>query len=177
MPGARKPLDPALRAVADEPARPGAGAPAELLRAARSRKLTNATTEPGSLGRQAVREANRAVYARRTAGRPEGVTAREAAGHVRPGTTRSMSGMVADPPRFAVFENVSGGEARRLGRYDGLVGQLSEGALDPGAFERRVSRWAPVQGERLLSDPAAVLALLDQLRAEGIEPFVYEVRR
>jgi hypothetical protein len=68
-------------------------------------------------------------------------------------------------------------EARRLGRYDALVGRLSRGEITGAEFRRRVRSWRPVAGEQLASDPDAVLAALEQRRAADLELFSYSSGR
>ena len=118
----------------------------------------------------------RREYLRRQARRPEGVTAREAAGHRPPPVAMAMSALV-EPGMFVRFEELTRSEARRVARYDSLLGQLDQGLLSPSAFRRRVRSWRPIRGERFLSDAEAALAILDMRRAAGDEVFVYEGRR
>jgi hypothetical protein len=113
----------------------------------------------------------------RTQGRIERATGqrisrRHAAGHV-PSGAKSVGRLLAErlylaswltvgppePGRLVTLE-VSYSEARRAGRYWDLVRQLREGRISPVAFRRRVVRWLPIAGSRLLADPRGVLALL-----------------
>jgi hypothetical protein len=88
-----------------------------------------------------------------------------------------MSAFVGPGGDPAMFEGLSRRDASRLARYNSLTGQLAQGTLSPRAFERRVSAWRPVGGQQLTSDPAAVLARLDQLRAGDQELFRYRRSR
>jgi hypothetical protein len=81
--------------------------------------------------------------------------------------------MVDHPPRFLIFEGLSRRDTRRAARYGALVGQLSEGQLAPVVFRRRISSWRLISGYRFLADPDAVLAILEQRRAEDRELFYY----
>jgi hypothetical protein len=60
-----------------------------------------------------------------------------------------MSAYMGERARFSLHGNLSRSEARRLGRYDSLVGQLSTGRLSGREFERRVGSWRPFRGEQL----------------------------
>lgn len=121
----------------------------------------------------------RAEYARRKELRRSGETAREAAGHDRPSVRagRAISAFVDRPDPWSVVERPTPGEARRLARYDSLVGQLAAGRLSPRAFERRVSAWRSIRGERFLSDPDRVLAEIERRRASDEEIFLYRSGR
>jgi hypothetical protein len=68
-------------------------------------------------------------------------------------------------------------EASRAARYDAYVGQLAEGRITARAFERKISGWRPIRGERFLSNPDAVLAVLENRRAADQETFVYRSGR
>jgi hypothetical protein len=85
-----------------------------------------------------------------------------------------MPAMFDGPPRWVDLGNLSRAEARRVGRYNALVRQLADGKLSPAAFRRRVSSWRPFRDEHFLSDPDAVLALLEGRRSSDEEPFYYE---
>jgi hypothetical protein len=104
---------------------------------------------------------------------------RAEAGHeparVRAG--RAISAMFGDSAEFRSVRSPTRGETRRLGRYDALVRQLREGKIGGAAFERRVRSWRPVGGQRLASDPDAVLARLDERRAADLELFEYVAGR
>ena len=161
------------RAISRQPPAPGT----QLREAARSGILTRGNTRPGTRGRQAVDAetygSRQAAGARRGLGR-----GRASAGHEAPGgQARAMSTLLDSPPRWAVLDNLTRGEARRLARYDAMMSNLVQGDLSPRAFERRVGAWRPIRGERFLADPAAVLAILDQRRQAGDETFVYLGRR
>jgi hypothetical protein len=143
--------------------------PDGLISAAKRGELRRSNTMPGTKGRQAV---DAVVYRQRAADRAVGETARQRLGVVRTG--REMSVLFDGPPRFEVVSDVTRAEARRLARYDSLLGQLAGGTLSPTAFDRRVSSWRPFRGEHFLSEPDAALAILE-LRRAGDEPiFHYE---
>jgi hypothetical protein len=90
---------------------------------------------------------------------------------------RAITAFVGPDARFVEFRSLSRAEVRRLGRYDQAVHDLAGARLSPTAFGRKVSSWRPIAGEHLSSDPAAVLARLDLLRAADIEPFAYRSGR
>jgi len=118
------------------------------------------------------------VYRQRVAGRPEGVTARTAAGH-EPAAARGATAMstILVGRGWVVLDDLSRGERVRLARYDALLSNLSTGDLSGAAFYRRVSGWAPIRGERFESDPAVALAILDERRQSGETLFEYRGRR
>jgi hypothetical protein len=159
--------------------------PPALLARARRGELTRANTAPGSPERSAV---DRAVYERRRARRPE-LTVRQALGHkgrldVLP--TVTFFAQLGAGATLLEDVTVSRRDARRVGRYLSLVAQLTEGRLAPAAFEHRVRRWRPVtildpaglRGQvRFLSDPAAVLALVEIERGEERESWIDSGRR
>ena len=107
----------------------------------------------------------------------------EAGAHLRPEQrghessavrqARSISGFVGPGARFVDFRAPNRGDLRRLARYDALVGQLSRGQITNAEFRRKVSSWRPIAGQGLTSDPDAVLARLDELRAQDQETFHY----
>lgn len=170
---ARRPnLPRSLRRSASRPARKGRQPPDRLIAAAEAGLLTRHNVAPGTRGAQAV---NAVYYQRRTSplNRKPGQTVREQAGHetaeVR--EQRSISVLYDRPQPYEVLEGLTRGEIRRAGRYNALVDQLAAGQLSPQAFRRRVSGWAPLRGERLLSDPDRVLAVLEARRASGLEIF------
>ncbi len=141
-----------------------------LLARVRRGELTRSNTRRGTPERRAV---DRSTYLRRKAAHP-GLTARQALGHAAPADVLpSISVMLDHSPRFVVFEGLSRRDTRRAARYGALVGQLSERQLSPAAFRRRVSSWRPISGYRFLADPDAVLAILEQRRAEDRELFYY----
>jgi len=138
--------------------------------------LGRGNTRPGTAGRQAV---DRFLYLRRKRqGRP-GETAREALGHDRPAVraNRAISVFVDRPDPWMVLAAPTPNETRRAARYDALVGQLASGRLSPAAFNRRISGWRPIRGERFLSDPDRVLAEIERRRASDEELFYYESGR
>jgi hypothetical protein len=163
------PLPRDLRRKADRAATPRKRPPDNLITAAQRGLLTRSNTKPGTRGRQA---ADAVTYRARVADRAPGETARQRLGVVP--TERSMPALFDDPPRWVDLDNLSRAEARRLGRYWHLVKELSAGRLSPLTFQRRVSSWQPLRGERLLADPTAVFALLEVRRAGDQELFFYE---
>lgn len=163
-----------LRASANRRARPRRPPSQRLRDAAAAGLITRGNTRRGTAGRQA---ADAEAYRRRLATRP-GRTARERAGHEAHGAPeRVMLALLDGPPRWAELHGLSRGEARRVARYDSLLGHLAAGDISGAAFRRRVSSWAAIRGERFLADPDLALALLSE-RAEGGESlFRYEGRR
>jgi len=87
-----------------------------------------------------------------------------------------MSLLVDSPARFVLAEDLSRRDRSRAGRYADLVGKLDAGRIAGAEFRRRVGRWKPIAGERFLADPEAVLAILEQRRAQDVEVFVYQLR-
>ena len=145
-----------------------------LFRRAFLGELKRSNTLPDTPERQAV---DRVTYERRRGRHPE-LTARQALGHRSPTDTPSqISLMVDEPPRFVIVEGLIYRDLKRAGRYDSLVGKLEENRIAPAEFRRRVRSWRPIAGFRFLSDPAAVLALLDERRASDQEVFVYSSGR
>ena len=82
-----------------------------------------------------------------------------------------------DPPRFIVLEGLSRRDTRRAARYDALVGPYGARRDVPREFRRRVGSWQPIAGYRFLADTDAVLAILEQRRAQDAELFVYDSGR
>jgi len=144
--------------------------PAELLAAARAGDLRISNTRKGTIERSAVYRAN--YLNRRTA--ESGKTAREALGHRKRGTGGSISALVTNPPRYTILEDAGPSELKRAGRHNGLVHELLGGRMNPKAFERRVRSWAPIRGERFISDPAEIFQVAEQRRAAGLPLFEYE---
>jgi hypothetical protein len=145
-----------------------------LLAQARRGQLTSSNTRKGTPERQAV---DRVTFLRRRALHPE-LTARQAHGHPASGDVNpSISIIVGGPPRFLIVQGLSRRDTRRAARYGSLVSQLDDGAISGRAFSRRVGAWRPIVGYRFLSDPDAVLAIIEQRRAEDAEIFVYESGR
>ena len=68
-------------------------------------------------------------------------------------------------------------EQRRAGRYASYQAQLAAGEISPEAFRRKVESWAPIRGERFLSDPERVLAIMEARRAADEPTFVYKSGR
>jgi hypothetical protein len=125
-------------------------------------------------------QAVRAIeYERRTRDRPKGVNARQAAGHDRRDVRarRSISVLLDRPKPFVILDAPSRGEASRAARYDSLVGKLAAFRMSPKQFERRISGWRPIRGERFLADPNRVLTVLEARRAGEQEIFIYESGR
>jgi hypothetical protein len=98
--------------------------------------------------------------------------------------------LLADPARASVVE-VDIPTARRIGKHDELARRMVSGdeyrgrPLTPERFRRLVGSWQPVTvlgGDeqpgryQLLTDPGAVIALLDAQRRkdEGVPAFHYE---
>jgi hypothetical protein len=169
-----------LRRKANRAATPRRHPPDDLVAAARRGLLTRANTKPATKGRQA---ADAAAYSRRAAGAAPGETVRARLGH-EVAVTRSISALFADPPRFKVLQSVTRLDAKRIARYHELTRQLVNRrsyrgrVMTPDRFKRLVSQWRPLSsGERLLADPDAVMAILETLRAEDRDVFVYEVTR
>lgn len=145
-----------------------------LLARARRGALTRGNTRPGTPERQAV---DRITYLRRRAARPH-LTARQALAHPAPGDVLpSISLYLDEPPRYTIIEGLSRRDTRRAARHGALIGLLAERTMRPAEFRRRVSSWRPVAGYRFLADPDAVLALIEQLRAEDREVFYYDPGR
>jgi hypothetical protein len=146
----------------------------ELLARAQRRDLTRRNTEPGTPERRAV---DRITYLRRLE-RNLGLTAREAVGHPKPGYRPAQISFFAEsPPRRIVIEGLSRRDVRRAARYDAFVNNLANGRLSPSEFRSRIRGWRPIAGFRFLSNPDAVFALLEELRAADTEPFYYEPGR
>jgi hypothetical protein len=146
----------------------------ELLERARRRELTRSNTEPGTAERQAVEQ----VKSQRRKDKHPELTAREALGHPKPGFRPAQISFFAEgPARRIVIEGLTRRDVSRAARYDAFVGNLRNGRITPAAFRRRIRAWRPIVGFRFLSDPDAVLALIEELRAADIEPFYYEPGR
>ncbi len=146
----------------------------ELLARARRGDLTRSNTAKGTPERQAV---DRNTYVRRRAFRPH-LTARQAAGHPAPDDRLPrISLMLADPPRWVIIESPNRRDVSRAGAYENLVGDLERGMISSDAFRRRVSSWRPISGNRFLSDPDAVLAIIEDRRAGDQELFYYDAGR
>jgi hypothetical protein len=106
------------------------------------------------------------------------LTPRQALGHPKPGYRPAQISFLAQgPPRRVVVEGLNRRDVSRAARYEAFVSNLANGRLALAEFRRRISSWRPIAGFRFLSDPAAVLALLGELRASDIEPFYYEPGR
>jgi hypothetical protein len=146
--------------------------------------LFGPSRKPSRRVRRAFSGSYRRSFLRRTAGaRSRGESIRESAGHrVYDGPVdRSASLFVEsdEGPRFAQLHGISASELRRAGIYMGAVGQLAQdryvtpggvrlhGAAAQRNFRRRFSRWQPIGGYRVVSDPAAVLALAADTAGSG----------
>ena len=178
-------LSSSLRRSANRSVGPRGQAPSRRLRdAADAGLLTRSNTRPGTAGRRA---ADAATYRRRRLAEPD-LSAREALGH-RPADapTTKASFYTVDPPRMVTVEGVSLRDVHRAARYMGEVGALlddfREASGDAGrvarvrrAFERKVSRRAPIAGLPFLADADAVVALADLVRA-GEVPIVFDSGR
>ncbi|MGO9195974.1 MAG: hypothetical protein ACLQK4_02450 [Acidimicrobiales bacterium] len=140
---------------------------------------------PGTQGRQA---ADAVIYRKRASRHPE-LTARQAAGHEAPGDVLPVVTFFAQlgtGPTVLAGVTVSRSDVRRVARYLGLVGQLSENRISPEAFGRRVSSWRPVtildppgfRGQvRFLSDPQAAKFLSEIERGEERESWIDSGRK
>lgn len=171
-----RPVPRKIRRAADRGAGPRGREPSEQVQAAANAgTLTRANTRPGSAGRRAV---DRSIYRRRTLARPEGITARTAAGHESEAARRAthMSAVVSGG-RFVEFGDLSRSDRRRIARWNALASNLATGDISPGAFRSRVRSWAPIGGERFEWDPDVVLAVLSGRRESGDPTFVYRGRR
>lgn len=146
----------------------------ELLASARRGDLTRANTQKGTPERRAV---DRHQYLRRRAAHPD-LSARQALGHPKPGDKRpTISLMVEDPPRFVVIETDNRRDLKRAARYDNLVSLLANGRVSPVAFRKRIGSWRPIAHMRFLSDPDAVLVIIEARRAGELDLFVYSSGR
>jgi hypothetical protein len=75
------------------------------------------------------------------------------------------------------LEGLSRGERVRAARYAALASNLAQDRITPAAFRRRVSRWAPIAGERFEATPFIVTAINDERHEAGLPSFVYTGRR
>jgi hypothetical protein len=66
------------------------------------------------------------------------------------------------PPRVITWTDCTPTEARRITRYLSLLDAQRRGRLSFAEFHRRVKRWAPIRGERLLADPEASVRVIDE---------------
>ncbi|MDA8360364.1 MAG: hypothetical protein M0Z95_29620, partial [Actinomycetota bacterium] len=112
------------------------------------------------------------------------LSAREALGHYGPLERPRVATFFAATPegaRLVTVEGVSAADQRRAGRYmraaQGLArgtyrtpaGELLVGAAAERDFQRRFSRWQPIAGMAIVSDPATVTALVVENREAGAE--------
>jgi len=77
--------------------------------------------------------------------------------------------LVADPPRVAEL-HLAPIEVWRTERHATFVAELAEGLIAPADFERQAGALLPLAGGvRLLADPAAALALVEELRTQDLD--------
>lgn len=110
--------------------------------------------------------------------------AREALGHYAPPERSRVATIFAQTPegaRLVTVEHVSADDLRRAGRYmracQGLArgtyrtttGVHLSGADADRHFRRRFSRWRPIAGMSVVSDPTTVKALVLVNRETGVE--------
>ena len=151
----------------------------DLLARAQRGELTRRTAQSDA-ERRAV---YRAQYLARRSGAPD-VPARQALGHYGPLERPRVATFFAQTPegaRLVTLEGVSAADQRRAGRYmraaQGLArstyrtpsGLAMTGAVADRAFERRFSRWQPIAGMDVVSDPDSVKALVVVSREAGEE--------
>jgi hypothetical protein len=153
----------------------------DLVRAERD-ELKTRSTRAGTAERQAV---DRVEYDRRKARRADAETVREALSHRQTGASSPTAVVYVQSdagPRVLFDAELSRRDLRRDARHLSLIGQLAEGRLSPGAFDAKVRQWRPVTvlgppeiagTYKFLSDPAAVLVLVEQLRGEEPEYIRY----
>lgn len=158
-----------------------AGRPVDrgLLARARRGELTRSTARTAE-ERRAV---YRAEYLARRMAAPE-ASARQALGHYGPLERSRVATFFAQTPegaRLVTVEDVSAADLRRAGRYmraaQGLArgnyrtptGETLTGARADRHFAIRFSRWKPIAGLPIVSDPAAVKALVVVNRETGTE--------
>jgi len=138
----------------------------ELLRRAQSGDITRATASTEA----ELSAIYRTEYLARRASRPD-LSARQALGHRAPEPSPPSITALVDLPGGGVgyrdFDGLRPMERGRIGRHEGLIGQLIAGRISAAAFRRRVRRWAPVGGFKLASDPGAVISAVTERRAAG----------
>ena len=152
---------------------------AGLLARARRGELTR-TTARSAEERRAV---YRSQYLSRRAASPD-VKAREALGHYGPLERPRVATFFARTPegaRLVTVEGVSAADQRRAGRYMRACQALARGSYRTPTgevltghaadrhFARRFSRWKPIAGMKVVSDPATVKALVVTTREAGTE--------
>ena len=150
-----------------------------LLARARRGELTRSTARSAE-ERSAV---YRIQYVARRAVAPE-VSAREAHGHYGPLERPRLATFFAETPedaRLVTVENVSAADLRRAGKFmracQGLArgsyrtpaGEALTGAAADRHFRQRFSRWQPIAGMRIVSNPDTVKALVVVNRETGDE--------
>lgn len=150
-----------------------------LLARARRGELTR-TTARSAEERRAV---YRAQYLARRAAAPD-VRAREALGHYGPLERPRVAAVFAKMPegaRLVTVEGVSAADQRRAGRYMRAAQALARGSYRTPSgvelhgeaadrhFAQRFSRWKPIAGMDVVSDPATVKALVVVGRETGTE--------
>lgn len=98
---------------------------------------------------------------------------RAQAGHEAPPGRPNITALVQRPDGSVGHVEIAGLSRRtrsRIGRYDALLRQLTEGRISERAFRRRVLRWVPVAGGiPLASTPRAALVAEEERRASGEE--------
>jgi len=143
----------------------------------------------GQLTRRSARSAEerravyRVQYLRRRAAAPD-VSARTALGHYGPLERPRVASFFANTPegpRLVTVEHVSASELRRAGRYMRACQGLARGTYRNPAgvpltgaeadrhFRGRFLRWQPIAAMTVVSDPAAVKALVVVSREVGDE--------
>jgi hypothetical protein len=172
----KSPVSPELRQAADRLAGPRTEAPsADLTAAARRRELTRTNTTPGSEGRKAV---DARTYGRRQAKASPGITARQATGHAKATDRMPTVSYFRADGTYVQRQAVSRGEARRINRFNSLSSNLAQGNISAKEFARRVGSYVPLgNGDRFLADPTALQASIEELRAQGEDPWHYEPGR
>ncbi|MDA8380321.1 MAG: hypothetical protein M0020_05765 [Actinomycetota bacterium] len=134
---------------------------------------------------------DRSTYERRAARRAPGDTVRAALGHgalERP-RVASIFAAADGGGRFLTLEDVGLADQRRAGRYLAAVRDLARDRYRTPAgvvlhgdaarrhFAARFSRWRPIGGQRIVSDPDGALALADAAREAGDEVLFDSPRR
>ena len=150
-----------------------------LLARARRGELTRSSARTAD-ERRAV---NRAEYLARRAAAPD-LPAREALGHYGPLERPRVATFFAQMPegaRLVTIEGVSAADQRRAGRYMRACQALARGSYRTPSgevltghaadrhFAQRFSRWKPIAGMDVVSDPTTVKALIVVGRETGTE--------
>jgi hypothetical protein len=149
------------------------------LQRARRGELTRTTARTAE-ERRAV---YRSQYLSRRAAAPD-VKAREALGHYGPLERPRVATFFAQMPegaRLVTIEGVSAADQRRAGRYMRACQALARGSYRTPSgevltghaadrhFAQRFSRWKPIAGMDVVSDPTTVKALIVVGRETGAE--------